>query len=276
MTQTMIRGTQQGFTLVEAVIVIVITGVIAAVVAVFIRSPVEGYLDAARRAELTDTADTALRRIARDLRLALPNSVRISGQAIEFLSTREGGRYRAERDNTGGGNVLDITANVTQFDALGPAITLVAGDQIVIYNQDTPDAYAGTNRRAYDGAGGAGNTVAIDSVVPFPMHSPSRRFHVVDAAVTYICDAGSLWRYWGYPIQPQQDAVDTVAELDVLAAPASATRGRALVAQNVTGCLFSYAQGVTERSGIVTMQITLAQEGETVTLYHAVHVTNAP
>ena len=78
---------QSGFTLAEAVIVIAITGIISAVVAVFIKAPVQSYFDASRRAEMTDIADTALRRISRDLRLALPNSVRVAGgnTAIELI-----------------------------------------------------------------------------------------------------------------------------------------------------------------------------------------------
>jgi len=65
-------------TLIEMIVVIAITGILAAAVAVFIRRPVEGYIDAARRAELSDVADTALRRITRDLRTVLPNSIRIT------------------------------------------------------------------------------------------------------------------------------------------------------------------------------------------------------
>ena len=70
-----LRTRNCGFTLIEAIVVIVITGIIASMVAVFIRTPVDGYLDAERRAGLTDIADTAVRRMARDIRLALPNSV---------------------------------------------------------------------------------------------------------------------------------------------------------------------------------------------------------
>jgi len=51
---------QVGFTLIEAIIVIAITGIVAAAVAMFIRLPVQGYVDSAARAELTDIADTAL------------------------------------------------------------------------------------------------------------------------------------------------------------------------------------------------------------------------
>ena len=61
---------------------IAIVGIIGAMVAVFIRSPVQSYVDSARRAELGDVADTALRRIIRDLRLALPNSVRVTESPV--------------------------------------------------------------------------------------------------------------------------------------------------------------------------------------------------
>ena len=83
------RKQQCGFTLIEMIVVIVITGIIAGIVAVFLRAPVQGYMDSARRAELTDIADTALRRMARDVRTAVPNSVRFSNctaPCVEFLA----------------------------------------------------------------------------------------------------------------------------------------------------------------------------------------------
>ncbi len=114
------QRTLSGFTLVEMIVVIVITGILAGVVAIFLRVPVEGYMDSARRAEMTDIADTALRRMGRDLRTAVPNSVRIPAPAgsayIEFLPTRDGGRYRA--DPTGGsGGCAAVPSNVDD-DAL--------------------------------------------------------------------------------------------------------------------------------------------------------------
>ena len=68
----------RGFTLMEMVVVIAIAGVVAAGVALFIRLPVQGAMDTVRRAEYSDIADTALRRLARDVRRALPNSVRVA------------------------------------------------------------------------------------------------------------------------------------------------------------------------------------------------------
>ena len=68
----------RGFTLVEMIMVIVITGIIGGMVAVFLRAPVQQYMDVSRRADMTDIADTALRRVSRDLRSALPNSVSVT------------------------------------------------------------------------------------------------------------------------------------------------------------------------------------------------------
>lgn len=97
---------QRGFNLIELVISIVITGIIVAGVAYFIY-PVRQAVDIAVRAELTDAADTALQRLGRDLRLALPNSVRVtnSGGAayVEFLAVRAAGRYRADVGGGAGG-----------------------------------------------------------------------------------------------------------------------------------------------------------------------------
>ena len=125
---------QRGFTLIEMIIVIAITGVVGSMVAVFLRTPIESYVAQDRRARLADAADTALRRVTRDLRLALPNSVRVTDVGgvfyLEFLATRSGGRYRAQ----GGGDILDFTVADSSFDVLGPPIAMQAGDRIAVYN----------------------------------------------------------------------------------------------------------------------------------------------
>ena len=64
-------------TLIELIVVITITGIIAVVLGQFIVRPIQGYQDQVRRAELVDAAEMALRRTALDIRQALPNSVRI-------------------------------------------------------------------------------------------------------------------------------------------------------------------------------------------------------
>ena len=108
-----------GFTLIEMIMVIVITGIIAGIVAVFIKAPVEGYFSTVRRAQLTEEADSALRFVARDMQSALPNSIVCTGSGLQFLSIRSGGRFREEQKSDGSGTPLAFGAATTNFDMIG-------------------------------------------------------------------------------------------------------------------------------------------------------------
>ena len=266
-----------GFTLVEMVVVIVITGVIVASVAVFIRQPVQGYVDATRRAEMSDIADTALRRMARDLKLALPNSVRLTDgdQTLELLMTRTGGRYR-----TTGVGFLDFTQMASSLSQLGPFASgvgqsIIAGDRVVIYNLGIgeAEAYASDNSAVITSVD---NTVPNEPIINFsskrfPFESPDARFQIVEGPVSYACNTNAgqmnLTRYSGYPITLGQPAAATLATT----APV-----KALLASNVSACVFSYTEGVTARSGVVALTLRITVAGESVQLYQEAHVSNVP
>lgn len=279
-----------GFTLIEAIIAIVITGILGSVVAVFINRPIQGYFDSVRRAELTDQADVALRRISRDIRLALPNSLRVITAGgvnyIEFIMTSAGGRYRSEDDGSTGGNFLSYTtAADTTFDVLGPmpaSPPVVAGDFIVIYNLGTgnapADAYTGGNRALVQGV--VGNVITL-AANPFaaqtpPLPSPDARFQVVRAgtrAVTYACAAAgnppdNLTRQWNYGFNAAQGTP-----------PAGGTT--AILAGNST-CTVEYAANASGRNGLLLINLTLTQIdaatgiGENVTLSQQIRIDNAP
>lgn len=280
----------RGFTLIEMIVVIVLTSIIASVVAVFIKIPVQGYVDSARRAEMTDIADTALRRVGRDLRLALPNSVRITdaGVTIEVLQTKTGGRYRSETDTTATADTLNFSATDTTFDQLGPLSVLPGqtilpnSDSVVIYNLGpgipNADAYVGSNRSLITGmpAGALANEQRIQiAAKQFPFESPGNRFQVIEGPVSYVCNitTGQLRRYWGYPIQAAQPTAATLATLGGASS--------ALLATNVGSCIFDYNPGITARSGLVALTLVITEANtsgipESVRLYHEVHVTNAP
>lgn len=261
----------RGVTLIELIVVIVVTGVLAAGVAIFIRRPVEGYIDASRRATLTDEADTALRRMTRDLRTALPNSTRVdgSGKFVEYIETTGGARYRAEVDSGGGGDILDFTAADTSFDVLGPAPA--TGTHIVVYNLfnsgATSNAYSGDNRTALTSVGAS---VVFTSKL-FPESSPGKRVHVVSGPVTYGCTGGQLVRYWGYAYNEPQVAPPAGGSSAVLAGNV-----------DVATCSFVYAAGsLGERTGTVSIFLpinsnVLGGGVETVRLFQQVQVNNSP
>ena len=249
--------------------VIVITGILFTAVAIFIQAPVKGFFDSGRRAQLVDIADTALQRISRDVRLALPNSVRIASSAgknyLEFLLTSGGGRYRAD----GPGNVFIAGSPISSFDVLGPMPTFTGGESIVVFNlfadatATSANAYIGDNRGSYFAT--VGTAIQLNPAWIFPLDSPAHRFQVVQYPVTYECDPvnGVLRRYWGYPIASTQGTPPGAGS-------------QALLATNVTGCSFAYAAGVTQRNAVLAATISVRLGGETVSLFKQVHVNNAP
>lgn len=273
------RNSVKGITLIEMVIAIVITGILGGIVAVFIRGPIEGYLASVRRADLTDAADGALRRIARDVRTALPNSLRETADptpsnCFEFLPTVGGGRYRVQPRADTTGDILDFASADTSFDIWAgtnslPSFAGAVTYHAVVYNLGIPgaDAYDVTyqNRAAIRNTSTATNIVLPVAGNQFPLPSPGKRFDVIpNFSVIYSCAGGNLIRSIRTPIAAAQLA-------------ACPTVGETLVS-NVTACSFSYAAAVMQANGQLTMTLTLtdAPSGESIRLYQEVHVNNAP
>ena len=250
--------------------VIVITGILLVVVAVFIVPATTAYLDSSARAQLADEADTALRRIGRDVAIALPNSTRITGagSALELIPTTSAARYA-----TGGANPLLFGTVDASFSVVGPPLTLVTGQQaLVFYNlgpgNDPADAYTQANLRlAGNGAGDASVVNLIGGVaLPVALDAPPHRVYAVRQPVSYHCDLGAatLTRYWNYGFQAAQPN------------PPGGSN-RAVLATGVTDCLFSYDPAVVAgRAALLTLRLGLSRNGETVTLHHALHVENLP
>lgn len=292
-----------GYTLIEMIAVIAITGVVAAMAAVFLHLPLSTYQDVQRRTSISDTADTAFERIKRDLQSALPNSVRVTSVGsvvyLELLQARTGGRYRAgapqtpvapgantcpdvDLDGTANDNVLAFGVADTCFTTLGGIANLggiaANSDFLVVYNLGAgftnADAYAsgavtGGNKSlvtaAAAGAGGE-NVIRFQSAT-FSLESPGHRFHVVSGPVSYVCDpaAGTLRRVSGYAIAAAQ--------------PTPPAGTSVVLAKGVTGCTITYDQNVANlRNGLVSMWLRFADPagGASQNLFQQVQVSNDP
>ena len=132
------------------------------------------YVKVQQRANLVDIAETALQRMTREIRLALPNSIRIANNgsvtSLEFLRTLDGGRYRDRSDGsnfdqctmpdndsfrvTASNDCFEIMGTLTNLPATGgigtttQTICLQGGaDCLVVFNtgQTGANAYNGDN-----------------------------------------------------------------------------------------------------------------------------------
>lgn len=285
------RG-QGGFTLIELVVVIAITALVAGLIGSFVTRPILVYNDVARRTELVAAAGSALERIAREVRAALPNSVRVAagGSALELLHVADGARYRAASGgaHTAASDWLDLAGDAS-FNVLGRfrdlgfsyGTALAAGHRLALYTTGSNvwlDAESGANPGVITPAStqitvvddGDEDQFVLGAAFRFVLASPEQRIYVVDGPLSYLCDtgAGTLTRYASY-------AVDDVQPTNPAAAPLSAGASARML-ERVTACRFGYTPGTAQRAGLVTLELTLAQNGEQVRLLEQVHVLNVP
>jgi MSHA biogenesis protein MshO len=293
---------KSGFTLIELIVVIVLLGVLGSAAGLLIVKPIQAYSDIERRQRLVDQGELALRQITRDIRRALPNSIRPvdtgTGFAVEMINTVDGARYR---DEIGGvyltaNEVLDFTIADTNFNLLGslntyPGVTTTAtpilGQRIVIYNTVPTQIYLDAVNGSSPGTitpstsalsvslGNPGDNeynININPAFQFSQQSPGQRLFLVDGPVSYICNTltGQIFRYTNYNYLINQVTVPTT----MTTGPVNATQS--LLVSNVSACLINYNPGSSQRGGLVTLQITIQDSGESINLVHQVHVANVP
>lgn len=266
----------KGFTLIESIMVIVITGIVAATVAVFIKPAIDAYVSSTHRAELTDAVDTVLRRLSRDVRAAVPNSLRQhSTTCLEYAPIKAAGRYRKE-----GAGALDFRVAAGQFDVLNitPNTAPVLGDQVVIYNlaQDVADLYSASaqNNRAAVAAGSTSAQIKLSPGKQFPLTSPGAHFQIIPASgpVALVCTFGIDGNGNGTGRLVARRGQGYVAATGACPTGTSDT----LLVDKVSACAFNYLPAVLQRHGLLTVSLSLSRDGETVNLVQQIHVDNAP
>lgn len=288
-----------GSSLVELVVVIAITAILAGGMTAFLTAPFQAFRDLGRRARLVDEAESALRRMARDVRRALPNSLRVAagGTTLEFLHAADGVKYRRHpgtnpgpQDHGAGSDWLGFGAGGdASWNALGRftalsfsyGTPLPAGTRLAVHPTGSvvyADAASGANPGLVTPAStgitlvddGDEDQIQLSAPFRFRFESPEQRLYVLDGPITYRCDvaAGTLLRFGSYPIGALQPT-------DPSAPPLSAAAS-ARVAHRVAACRFLYQAGTSQRQALLTLELTLAEAGEQIALLHQIQVENAP
>ncbi|MEY4766507.1 MAG: hypothetical protein RI907_3180 [Pseudomonadota bacterium] len=218
------RLAPRGFTLIEVIMVIVSLATLAAAFAVFIRPAVDAYVGSSSRADMSIQLDGTLRRMLRDVRRAVPNSLRTPGEAcFQLVPAIAGGRYRVGPDRETDADScfpqptpptapatsctawVDPSQPTMVFDVLSPmsVVPTAAADFVVINNQNGNDVYNTTsdvNRSgitaysAYAAASTMGESrLTINTMQVSPGYTAGR-FQVVsgnEPSVFYFCEKSS-------------------------------------------------------------------------------------
>lgn len=259
-----VRRHTSGFTLVELVTVIMVLGILSVGTVQFITDSAGGFATTVGRAELATDARFAVERISRELRDALPNSVRSNGACIEYIPIIGASTY----------TTLPVAAPAASFLSVPvDPLPVPAGARVAVYPNLAVYVLAASGvispTAAVSGPDG-NNEVTVTMATPhsFPAESPSNRYFFVASPVSYCVDGDALWRYQNYGFLAAQPAA---------AALPGGLPGRSLVAQYVNAATpFTVNAATLTRNAVVEIDLAFTRRDDSIAVQHLVQVRNVP
>ncbi len=275
----------RAFTLVEMITVLLLLSILMIGTVRYITDSAEGYAIAVRSSDLAAHGRLAVERLQRELRNALPGSVRTDvPQCIEFLPVIAASQYLDVPDADGASAALDFPAAgggpaAAQFSVVTPPVDVSGAAYVAVYPVSTAQVYsvsASASLNAFSSVAPNGGSTRISDVTMadshrFPHASPTRRVYFTGSPVSWCvlttafgASAGQLRRYAGYGFNVVQ------------AQPALASSTVVSEGIDTTNPVFTYHAGAPERSAIVQVSMQVARAGQSLTLSHEVQIRNAP
>jgi MSHA biogenesis protein MshO len=279
----------KGFTLVELITVIIVLGVVSVGISGFIRAGVDIYSDVSERDQLLGNSRFFVERLNRELRMAVPNSIRVTNnqantiQCIEFVPAKWVTFYTTLP------KIPDPSKVVTVVEIAGnPAGYQVNnGHFAVVYPTQNSDIYnLGNNKRQQitactDGDGDCNNlpdpldterTAELTVTAAFADYSPASRLYFVSETISYCLHDidNKVYRH-------QSDTFDEMQTIY------NSTDGGVLMAENLINDLdladqqpFRIINASLTRNALVQMLLTFELNEEIVNYSNEVHIPNVP
>lgn len=252
---------QSGFTLIELVVTIVVLGAIMAGTAAYITNSTIAYTDVAQRDQLTTLGRVTIERVTRELRHALPNSIRVQNNCIEFFPVKAGSVYLDLPTGTAGSSFTAVNFSI-------PAGSNI--EHVVVYPVNTTALYAQNNPgpiASFSNAAGTPTaTVTLATPYQFALHAPHRRFYLAEDPVSYCIVGSNLNRYENYGVNSSQ-ATPPAGTAQLMAENIQTNDGGVVTP-------FAYTPGTLQRNGLVTLDFRFMIDGEWIRLTHEVQIRN--
>lgn len=276
----MSRHCQRGFTLIELIIVIVVMGILSFGTVQFILNSSEAYSDAARWERMGSTGRVAIEKIAREVRTALPNSIRIGVSAggihcLEFVPVFAGSDYID----------MPVLSASTGFSSI-PFINQPDIGRVAVFPLNSAEVYdlsasAAVISPAVTSVGSdlvstAVVSVSFSSSHQFLADSPSKRWFMVDDPVSFCLDGEQLFRYQGYGYGTAQPFPDTAGPVTMPTAVPNRQLFAASVSAEASGIPFVVVPPTLQRNALVQLDLSFKALGEGVRISHEVQLRNVP
>ncbi|WP_372871514.1 PilW family protein [Shewanella sp.] len=274
-------GQKRGFTLVEMVTVILVLGVLAVGVSSFIIFGTRIFVESSAVEQATGESRYAIERMTRDIRSALPGSLRLgsgsagseSWQCLELVPIAASSSYLTL------GLAPGPAAKTATVFRDAPASAVAEGQWAFVYPLTETDVYGSFpgnlgKRFVLQKVTASANSIELEfaNAVRFAEASPRQRMYFANQPVSYcvvqVVGGGiGLWRYDNYGFNAVQP------DLAVMRGNGRA----ALMAQNLTSAAPLALHGSTLiNNAVVQMDMGFAVNGQTFEYQHQVQTINVP
>jgi len=275
-----------GFTLVEMVMVIIILGILVLGVSSFVIMGTRIFVESTSVDQVLSQSRFAIERMTREIRNAVPNSLRLTNsatyQCMEFMPIQASASYID----------LPIAPEVASETGVinTPSLGINTAHRMLVYPLTPAHIYSASDEaiearllrvKEYDGAT---NTVTFGSATKelamrFSEASPRNRFFMVDNAVSYcFFTNGDVRRYQGYTLHATQpvpggksDAKGSMGD-GVLMAEGSVITAT----ESTTNWPISYTPGSLTNNAVVQLTPKFEVNGQAFQYQHQVQVVNVP
>jgi MSHA biogenesis protein MshO len=276
---------QQGFSLVELVLVIIVLGIVSVSVAGFIRTGMQIYINATERDQLLGESRFVVERLTRELRLAVPNSVRVKSsnsgaiQCLEFVPAQ----WIAFYTHLSVFPETSTLATIAELANNAQGYRYTPGDYAIVYPTSNADVYNLDNHKRKeitactdDGDMGNGDCTTADDTEhtaeltvtgAFADDSPASRLYIARNALSYcVTGDGHIYR--------SENEINTSQSIY-----ASGT----LMAQNLKNNSsasnekpFQVYDASLSRNNLVHLLLTFERNDEIINYSSEVHIPNVP
>lgn len=258
---------QRGFTLIEMVMAIILLGIVGLFLGNIAGQAMGIYATSTSREALIQQGQFMTERLSREIREAVPNSVIVENDCIEFLPIINSGVYSQLANDTKQLKFLPLKKqNLLQGDRLVVFPTQAQPLRQSLSDSATPSQVAQLesgvsitteNREEIE--------VRLTRETLFPLQSPARRVYLYrdPVAYCYISSEQRIYRYQGYSL--------TLNQL-----PPQQPNAKVLMAEKISKANFVEAEPVLQRNGLIKMELTFEDRGEQVRFDHNALIYNTP
>lgn len=259
-----IPQSQRGFSLIELIMVIVILGALGTGITTFITRSIGGYIDTGERQRMATAGLVAAEKLTRELRAALPNSVRTNAanNCVEFIPIRAASSYTD----------IPLDSAGTTIEAVSGQRAAAVSGHVAVYPISSSELYTPSPSSALTAAtatlppGSDPVSLTLSSAHRFPLHSPARRIYIVGTPESY-CQTGSrIVRHSNYGFNAGAGSLPPpdgeIALLINQVQPGSA--------------LFNFSPASLVRNAVVNFRFILAEGDEQLVVEQEAAIRNLP